>query len=148
MFARSAFFLCLFAAAPGMSWQAFEMYGLTLSGPQMLFFSIVHTMPMALIVVMLAGPFMLAVFLQSALALGRPDIRERMGISKPALLAVVIYFPMHALFLGSYDVWSVTPFRIPLCVLGIALFGAALIAVATGSRRSRKDETGALDVST
>ena len=45
MRSRRIFILSLWAATPGLLWQAFEMYGLTLGGEQMLFFSIVHTLP-------------------------------------------------------------------------------------------------------
>ncbi len=144
MFARRTFFLCLFAAAPGMCWHALEMYGLTLFGPQMLFFSIAHTMPLAVLLVVLAVPFMLALFVQSAIGLGRPTYRARMGVTKRALLAVVVYFPIHALLLGTYEIWSPTPFRVPLCLSGLALMAAASTALAMGSGEARKVEANAL----
>ena len=39
MIARRIFLVCALAALPGALWQALEMYGLTLGGAQMLFFS-------------------------------------------------------------------------------------------------------------
>ncbi len=125
MLSRRAYFLCLFTAAPGMCWHALEMYGLTLLGPQMLFFSIAHIMPLAVLFVVLAIPFMLVLFIQSAIALARPTYRERVGIRKRAFLAIVVYFPVHALLLGTYEFWSPTLFRIPLCLLGLTLMVTA-----------------------
>jgi hypothetical protein len=61
-----------FLALPGGLWEAFELYGLTLRGTQMLFFSISHTMPFLLLAIFLSLPAGLAWFLQSVLALLAP----------------------------------------------------------------------------
>jgi hypothetical protein len=44
--ARSIYRWNAFLALPGFLWAAFETYGLTLRGSQMLFFSIAHTRPL------------------------------------------------------------------------------------------------------
>jgi len=54
--ARQALRWSAFLALPGVLWAAFEMYGLTMSGAQMLFFSIAHTMPFLVLAVWLAVP--------------------------------------------------------------------------------------------
>lgn len=135
MVARRAFLFFLAAALPGLLWQGFEMYGLTLRGSQMLFFAIAHTMPLAVLLVVLAVPFMLVVFVQAVVALGRPGYRARVGISRRALMALVVYVPFHGLMLGTYEIWSGTSLRIPMCLLGVGLLSTAFVFVSSGLRR-------------
>lgn len=70
--ARIVFLAMLFISLPGIAWQAFEMYGLTIRGSQMLFFSIVHTMPVVALLVFAAVPLGLIVLLWAGLGLLLP----------------------------------------------------------------------------
>ena len=109
-----------FLTLPGALWAAIEMYGLTLAGPQMLFFSIVHTMPLLVIAILLAvftGAGWLA---QSAVALAWPNYRRLLGLSPLAAGTFVVTLSIQAALLTAYDDWSsMQSIRVPLCILGI-----------------------------
>ena len=66
--ARSLYRWSVFLAMPGGLWIAFELYGLTLRGPQMLFFTIAHAMPFLLVAMFLSVPAGLAWLAQSVVA--------------------------------------------------------------------------------
>lgn len=98
----------------------------------MLFFSIIHTMPFMVILVLLAVPFILALFLQSAAALFIERYRSKIGITKPALAALSLFLLFHSVALLTYDAWSnVSYLRVPICLAGIALFALAITLVVT-----------------
>lgn len=111
---------------PGTLWSAFEMYVLTLRGTQMLFFSIVHTMP-PLVLVVLLGWIALALWaLQSVAALASTGYRAQMGLPVRVLSAVVGAAALHFSLLFFYDAWSPSTMRIAICLLGILAFGLLL----------------------
>ena len=125
--ARVRFIVCALVAAPGLLWQAFEMYGLTLGGPQMLFFSIVHTMPVAVLVVLLAIPFALALLGQAIASFFLEGYRLKVGLTKNAAGALSLFLAFHALALLAYEAWSSSILRIPVCILGLGLFAIAAV---------------------
>jgi hypothetical protein len=131
MRARTVFIAALLVAAPGLLWQAFEMYGLTLGGAQMLFFSIVHTMPLAVVLVIVALPAGLVVLVQAAVGYLRQDYRERLGMTKPAARTLVMFLVGHFAALVGYGVWAPMDYvRMAICIVGIALLAAAAVHTA------------------
>jgi hypothetical protein len=105
------------------------MYGWTLTrGTQMIFFSIVHTMPIVFGFVVVALPFAVALLAQALVALARARYRERIGVSKPALLGIVSFLAAHLLLLTFYEEWShVDALRVPVCLLGIGLLAVSVL---------------------
>jgi len=113
-------------AIPGTLWSAFEMYLLTLQGPQMLFFSIIHTMPLMVILV-LVGVLALALWMvQSAVALALPRYGAVLGVTTSALAAFVLLPGLHLALLFWYDGWSSSSLRIAISLLGLATVGLLL----------------------
>jgi hypothetical protein len=126
---RGIFLTLLFLTLPGVLWQAFEMYGLTLGGSQMLFFSIVHTMPLVALLVMAAVPLGLVVLMWATFGLLLPPMRNRLDIERTTLVLIVGYLTVHGVFLAAYDVWSNTIMRVPVCILGIVSIGGCILLV-------------------
>jgi|RhiMethySRZTD1v2_1073278.scaffolds.fasta_scaffold2642261_1 hypothetical protein len=124
--ARWVYRLTAFLALPGGLWAALEMYGFTLIGPQMLFFSIVHTMPLLVFVVLLSIPTGIAWLAQSALALVHAGYRDRLAVPRRPLVVFATFIVAHAVLLVGYDSWSRTSLRVPLCLLGLTLTSLAV----------------------
>src|SRR5262245_1432991 len=117
-----------FVAIPGAVWSAFEMYVLTLWGAQMMFFSIVHTMP-ALVVIVLVGVVGLVLWaFQSLVALLLAAYRVRIGVRTSALVTFAVLTTLHLALLFWYEEWSSSSLRVAVCILGLATI-AALIAL-------------------
>jgi hypothetical protein len=128
------------AAIPGTLWSAFEMYLLTLKGPQMLFFSIVHTMPLMVIFV-LVGVVALALWMvQSALALVLPRYGAALGVTTTALTAFVLLSGLQLALLYWYEEWSSSNLRIAISLLGLATVGLLLWLTVRLFRRKIKDD--------
>jgi len=116
-----------FLALPGGLWAAFEMYGLTLSGPQMLFFSIAHTMPLLVLAVFLSVPMGIAWLVQSAGALIFSAYRERLTVPVKSLAVFTLAISFHSAFLATYETWSaIQEVRVPLCLLGLVVTAFAV----------------------
>lgn len=124
-----------YLALPGGLWAAFELYGLTLRGEQMLFFSISHTMPFLLIAILLCLPFGLAWLIQSLAALFVPSYASAIAVSRRSLLIFASVVAVHATLWFMYETWSAGPFRVGLCLLGI-VGTAALVRESWLSLRS------------
>ena len=117
------------AALPGGLWMAFELYGLTLRGPQPLFhWAIDHLLPLVL-VVWLAIPIGAACLFQTVWGLTSPDYRARLAIPQHALATIALAMTAQAAALMTYANWSATELRAPICVVGLALTALALRAV-------------------
>lgn len=111
-----------FLAVPGLLWIAFELYGLTLFGPQMLFFSVAHTMPLVLIAIYLAVPLGGLWLLQSAAALLSHRYRKAVCLDTYSAQVFMSALALEALLLLTYQFWSLQPLaRIPLCIIGLVL---------------------------
>jgi hypothetical protein len=108
-------------ALPGGLWAAFEMYGLTLHGSQMLFFTIAHTMLPLVVAVWLSVPAGIAWLGQSAIAVVAGSYRGRIAIPFYTLLLFIVAICFHAIALFWYGSWSITPLRMPICLLGLLL---------------------------
>jgi hypothetical protein len=133
--ARTLYRWCALLALPGGTWAAFEMYGLTMRGPQMLFFSISHTLFPMVLAVFLSVPSGILWLLQTLAALSSHRYREGLGIPVRSLLIFTVALSVHALLLGFYDFWSyVSALRVPLCVLGIVF---TVVAVRESWRQLR-----------
>lgn len=110
-----------FLALPGVLWGAFEMYILTASGPQMLFFTIAHTMPLLVLAVWVAAPTGAAWIGQCALSVVWDSYRTKLKLTKAASLIFVATLVLQGVLLETYEDWSSTPYlRVPLCCIGLA----------------------------
>ena len=118
---RSLYRWSAFLALPGGVWAAFEMYGLTLRGSQMLFFTIAHTMLPLVVAVWLSVPMGIAWLGQSAVAATSTSYRARLAVPRRALLAFIVAICFHAAALSWYGSWSVTSLRVPICLVGLLL---------------------------
>jgi hypothetical protein len=135
-FARQLLRWSAFAALPGVLWAAFEMYGLTMFGAQMLFFSIVHTMPPLVLAVWLAVPAGGIWLTQAAVALAWPTYRDLLYLPTAAAATFFLALSVQAALLVHYEVWSSSKvLRVPLCLVG--LIASALLV--RESWRSLKD---------
>ena len=130
-FPRTAFKTTAVLALPGLLWQAFEMYGLTLAGPQMLFFSVIHTMPVAIVLVLLAVPCTIVLLGQAVASYFFIRYRDRLGITQRAAVALAIFLSAHLIALLGYEVWSSSVLRVPICIGGFALFATAALYTVT-----------------
>ena len=119
--ARGLYRWSVFLAMPGGLWAAFEMYGLTLRGSQMLFFTIAHAMLPLVLAVWLSVPTGVAWLAQSMAAVAHPSYRSKLSIPRRALLVFIVAILFHTAALSWYDGWSVTVFRVPLCLFGLLL---------------------------
>ncbi|MGZ3240366.1 MAG: hypothetical protein ACXU7Z_08090 [Burkholderiaceae bacterium] len=137
--ARKFFRWTAFVAVPGVLWSAFEMYLLTLGGAQMLFFSIVHTMPSLVIVVLVGIAALVLVVLQSFVALIFSRYREKVGIPANAAVIIGALSALHLALLFTYDRWSSGSMRIAICLLGLFALGCLFIF---GTRELTKKEKG------
>lgn len=116
-------------ALPGTLWSAFEMYVLTLRGPQMLFFSIVHTSPILSLLVAVGLCALVIVALQSIVAFFLITYRERVRVSRSMVGWVTIFASSHLLLLATYEHWSASDMsRIAVCILGLLVISGLLIA--------------------
>lgn len=117
----------LFLAGPATVWTAFEMYGLTIIGPQMLFFSISHALPLILLVVLVSSLFFLALAALNILFL-LPKLREKIQIPSLTLTIVLGVQLLHVSALLTYENWSSVPtIRIIVCILGLLLILAGIL---------------------
>ncbi|WP_247664422.1 SRPBCC domain-containing protein [Ideonella alba] len=96
------------------------MYGFTLSGPQMLFFSVAHSMPLLVLAIWLAMPTGALWLAQSAAALAWPKYRFLAGVSALSAATFLFALASQAGLLATYDEWSSSEAaRTPLCLLGL-----------------------------
>jgi hypothetical protein len=122
LLARTIYRWSAFLVLPGGLWEAFEMYGLTIGGAQMLFFSVAHTMPIILLALWLSFPLGAAWLLQSGAALASKNYRERIAVPRPQAFLFAAAVLIHSALLYSYESWSASAAtRLPVCVLGLAL---------------------------
>lgn len=97
------------------------MFGLTLGGEQMLFFSIAHTFAPMVLLVFLSFPTGLAWLLQSITALTILRHRLSLGLSTTTLALFTACISFHAASLLAYETWSHQPAtRVIVCLVGIA----------------------------
>ncbi len=139
---RSLYRWCALLALPGGLWTAFEMYGLTISGPQMLFFSIAHTLVPMVLAVFLSFPTGLLWLAQTIAALALPAYRAKVGVPLPSLRIFAVTLSVHTAGLWTYDSWSYIPaLRVALCSLGLLL---TLVALRESWRQLRAPKTSTL----
>ena len=108
----------LIASAPFFAWTAFEMYGLTVFGPQMLFYSILHTMPILIVIVFLSAMFYLVLFILNIHSKLFSNIK---WLEKSHLMALILMQFLHVTLLVSYDFWAHSILRIPICIAGLIM---------------------------
>lgn len=110
----------------------------------MLFFSIVHTMPPLLLIVLVALPFTVAVILQSVAALLLPRYRNQIGINQGAVIALIAFPTVHLALLLTYENWSRSDLRVPMCLLGAAMLvstiGLVVISIRPSAASRRRAE--------
>jgi len=124
-------------ALPALWYTAFEMYGLTLGGPQMLFYSVIHTMPVVVFVVLASMLFFVGWWLQTALALLVAPYRDALGLTGSRVASLLAGLTLHALLLVTYESWSSgNVLRVMLCLAGLVLT-VKLTPAMRSSRSSR-----------
>jgi len=109
-------------ALPALWYTAFEMYGLTLGGQQMLFYSVIHTMPVLVFVVLASMIFFVGWWLQTALALLVVPYRDALDLTGSRVALLLAGLTLHALLLVTYESWSSgSVLRVLLCLAGLVL---------------------------
>ncbi len=125
--ARSLYRWCALLALPGGLWTALEMYGLTMGGPQMLFFSISHTLAPMVLAVFLSFPTGLLWLAQTLAALAHLAYRAKVGVPTPSLAIFAVTLVTHTAALWTYESWSYVPaLRVGICSVGLVFSGIAL----------------------
>jgi hypothetical protein len=124
---RSLFKWALLLAAPGALWAAYEMFGLTLGGPQMLFFSISHALPPLFLLVLLAVPSFAIWTLTTAISLFTSSVRSALRLTFGTNAVLLAAQLIQVLCLVAYEAWSSSPVRVVVCLLG---WGAVLVWLA------------------
>ena len=110
---------------PFILWTSFEMYVLTLFGPQMLFYSITHAYPAIYLTVLFSLPFVAVSFLFAVVTLIKGKSINIHYKTSYKLAAFIIF---HAIALALYNQWSlITPLRVLVSVLGLLLVGYLII---------------------
>ena len=105
---RKLGYLLVLLAAPFFFRTAFEMYFLTvMHGPQMLFFSLMHTAgPALLLVLACSGVSFLLLALYSVIACGRLILRKTTGEHEKTFTWILGLQLLHIALLCLYDYWS------------------------------------------
>lgn len=118
---RSIYKWSFLLATPGLLWAAFEMFGLTLTGPQMLFFSVAHVLPIVLLMIWLAAPLFILWSGLTLAALAMTSTRQALAISIRQAAALLLGQALFGLAFLSYERWSNSPLRLVVCTVGIAI---------------------------
>jgi hypothetical protein len=127
--ARKLYLWTVFTALPGMLWAAYEMYWLTLHGPQMLFFSISHGAVIILMLV-LPGALMAVPWVgQSMAALVSARYARRIAIPLAVHSTFIVAVGGHAILLATYQRWSTSDRRVWICIVGFILICSILYGV-------------------
>ena len=110
----------LWLAFPALLWPAVEMYLWTLQEPQMLFFSVTHTAPVLVVLVLVSIPFFLAVLVMSAAATFSLRARSSIGLTRATASVTTLALLFHSIALATYESWSLNaPLRISMCLVGL-----------------------------
>jgi hypothetical protein len=151
MWTSRVFLVLAVVAAPFLLESSLEIYVLTLLfGPQMMFFSVVHTASRLL----LYGLMFSAACLALATIFGLVClVARRLGALGPpfpiAIVALVTaLFASHIALLASYDWWGARPFGRLICVVALIGIAAAVVAMKrSASNNSSSDRGSRLRVS-
>ena len=109
----------LMLAIPALFWTSFEMYGLTLFGSQMLFYSISHAYPVIYSIVLLSLPFFFIIALFNSALVLLAVIKKSIIVSMNVIGSVLTFQILHVLALVSYGYWAQSGFRIIVCIIGL-----------------------------
>ena len=118
------------------------MYVLTLNGAQMLFFSIVHTSPVLVLVVLVGIIALLLWALQSLFAVLFANYQIKIGVPRYVLSSFTALAALHLALLFSYEVWSYSGLRIVVCLLGVIAIGLLVVLSVIHLFRSGKAHAG------
>jgi hypothetical protein len=141
-------FLVLSAAAvPFLFESSLEIYVLTLLlGPQMVFFSVVHTASSFLLYgLMLSGACLALATVFGLVCV----VARRLGALGPPFPIVIVavftaLFASHIALFASYDWWSARPFGRVVCIIALIGFVAALVAVKRSASNNRLERSRAV----
>ena len=102
------FLVLLIASAPFVLESAFEVYGLTFAfGPQMIFFSIIHTGGMFVTFLFASGAFLLlSIVCGLALLVVRRFSKKTATLPSRVVALVTIAFCVHVGLIMTYNWWS------------------------------------------
>ena len=124
--------ILLILAAPVLFWTSFEMYGLTMFGSQMLFYSISHAYPIIYSLVLFSLPFFFIIALFNII-LGSLNIISKTNIVPMYVVGSVLTFQaLHALALVTYEYWAHSGFRVLVCIIGLVSLLAVTITCYKG----------------
>lgn len=141
--ARTFFWSVVLLALPGTLLAAYEMYGLTIGEPQMLFFSLAHGSGVALLLLIVLSVLLSLLWLVlSMVALFVAGYREAVGVPRTIHRAYIYLVGGHLLLLATYERWSVSSWRIWLCVLGWALLAGLCVLIAKEFVRATSHGSG------
>ena len=116
---RLVYKLIVLLAAPSALWSSFELYGLTLAGPQMLFFAISHAFPIFAALLLSAVCFIVWALFTVAIVLSG-SLRKAVGVPLPTSAVLSLFSVAQVAALMSYEQWSHSSLRLAVCVVGIA----------------------------
>ena len=123
----------LVLAAPVAFWTSFEMYLLTIAGPQMLGYSVVHAYPTILAMNYFSAPFFLVLAIYNCVLLAL--ILTKLIYIVPPLIpgSVLLFQNLHVLALLTYEHWAHSWLRVFICLIGlIMLVGVTIICIDGG----------------
>lgn len=124
------YIILMLFAAPSALWVAFEMYGLTLFGSQMLFYSITHAFPAILGVVLLSVIFFLILLLFNAIFVASNKLCSKLNPPKKVITFILVFQVFHVAALLSYEFWaSITILRILMALFGLVFVFFVVVAV-------------------
>jgi len=111
--------ILLILAVPVLLWTSFEMYGLTIFGSQMLFYSITHAYPVIYSIVLLSLPFFFLVALYNGILILLAIIKKIAIVPLYVVGSVLSFQVLHALALYTYEYWANSGFRVLVCICGL-----------------------------
>jgi len=109
----------LLLAIPALFWTSFEMYGLTIFGSQMLFYSISHAYPIIYSIVLLSLPFFFIIALFNITLVLLAAIKKNIIIPMHVISYVLTFQILHAIALVTYEYWALSGFRVIVCIIGL-----------------------------
>ena len=108
----------LILALPSVFWASFELFLLTLSSPMMLFSGIAHA-SFFMLPLLASALFFLLLILLNIFILSYNKIKGK-AIFPTVLVGLVILFQFFVIaVILTYDTWSISFMRVPMCVIGL-----------------------------
>jgi len=127
---NNAYLALVLLSAPSALWVAFEIYGLTLFGPQMLFYSIMHTAPVLVAAIFISVIFFLVLLLVNITLVAFPNLLLKVTVSNGVIKFFFLFQVIHIAALVAYEFWAHIPvLRVITATLGLVFVFYVLKAV-------------------